>query len=79
MTFMEYIAKRRAGANGPGDFVRDARQDPAMPDARSWEELERYLAPKASPGFLRSARTVWSSYTAARRRSSKKSGSGHSI
>lgn len=44
------------------DFVNDALEDESMPDAKTWEELEDYLALFASDGAIRSARIVWDRY-----------------
>ena len=48
------------------DFTGDAGDDPNLPDASSWQELEMYL--KARPGIsksaLNAARYVWERYEA---------------
>lgn len=63
MTFPEYIAKRRAGRNPTGDFVRDARADDTFPNCSTWQELERYLERcHACAPAIEAGRTVWRSY-----------------
>ena len=70
MSFKAYVLNRRRGPNPQGDFVEHARSDHAMPDARSWEELRRYLlACGACPGAVRSAAIIWRGYQASLKRS----------
>jgi hypothetical protein len=68
MSFREYIATRQARGNPQGDFLRDARADHALPDAKSWAELRSYLRrQRAIPEAIDAARLVWQSYEARRR------------
>jgi hypothetical protein len=44
-------------------FVDDAEQDPSLPDAASWQQLEAYLNQcQADPQALHAARHVWEQY-----------------
>ncbi len=54
--------------NERGDFVRDAKQDPQLPDAQSWHDLQAYLKRKgAGPDVLRPAKELWNLYCKTRR------------
>jgi hypothetical protein len=43
MSFLAYVNTCSDGIDPQGDFVRDAREDPHLPDAKTWRELESYL------------------------------------
>lgn len=63
MSFLKYIAGRRVTDTPAGDFVRDAKQDRSLPDAKEWSELHRYLLRKgASSAAIDAARRVWQGY-----------------
>lgn len=48
-----------------GDFTRQAKLDPAFPDAQSWFELKRYLIRAgAHKEIFPAAHKVWHSYRA---------------
>ncbi|MGD9924721.1 MAG: YozE family protein [Pseudorhodoplanes sp.] len=69
MSFREYIQKRTVRDNPAGDFVGDAKRDPNLPDATSWDQLEAYLTRKgAIPDAVRAAKTVWQSYRSMQRK-----------
>jgi hypothetical protein len=40
MSFFAYIKTCRDGIDPQGDFVREAREDPDLPDAKTWRELD---------------------------------------
>ena len=68
MSFRQYVARRRIADNPQGDFVTDARQDPTLPDAKSWAELRRYLRDRdAYLGAITAAHSVWRDYQAKQR------------
>ena len=50
-------------------FVIDAAGDPALPDPKTWEELEAYIKrhnPKAPTEVLDAAKYVWGLYESER-------------
>jgi hypothetical protein len=69
MTFREFLAVFSTGPDGASDFVRDARNDPQMPDAKSWDELEAYMG-RYSQAAQEAARKVWLIYEASARNGS---------
>lgn len=47
------------------DFVDHAQTDDALPDAKSWDELEAYLKGKdAVESVIKSAEHIWGLYVA---------------
>ena len=51
------------------DFIRDARRDDELPDARSWRELRKYLVESRLPEVgLGMARRIWLRYEFERQR-----------
>ncbi|QPQ55096.1 hypothetical protein IC614_00245 [Allosphingosinicella flava] len=72
MSFRDYISNRQARGNPQGDFVRDAKLDPNLPDVESWAQLRAYLERnRACDGAIDAARSVWGSYVAKTRRSAR--------
>jgi hypothetical protein len=68
MSFLAYVNTCRDGIDPQGDFVRDAREDPHLPDAKTWRELESYLwETHAGDPAIRGAQKVWLDYMADRR------------
>ena len=60
MSFRDYIAKRRITDTPAGDFVADAKRDPGLPDAETWDELEAHLlAGNAASEAVEAGRGVW--------------------
>lgn len=77
MSFREYVAQRRMTRTPSGDFVGDAKQDPGLPDAKTWTELETYLRTKgAIPDAMAAAKAVWQGYLASQRQGSKSHAQG---
>lgn len=69
LSFTEYLKQRRVTDTPAGDFVRDAKADPRMPDAKSWDQLELYLITRgAIPEAIAAAKTVWKGYISQMRR-----------
>ncbi len=65
LTFKEYLAKRRVKENIQGDFVKEARCDPQLPDVTSWAELKPYLERSGVyRSALQAASLVWTAYQA---------------
>jgi hypothetical protein len=65
MSFLGYVKTCRDGIDPQGDFVRKAREDPDLPDAKTWRELEWYLWERnAGDPTIRSAQKVWLDYMA---------------
>lgn len=63
-SFREYIRNRRITDTPACDFVSDARSDPTLPDAETWDELRCYLSGRTRhPAVLRAAKTVWRQFT----------------
>jgi hypothetical protein len=54
MSFLAYVKTCRDGIDPQGDFVRDAREDPHLPDAKTWQELESYLWERKRGGYRNS-------------------------
>ena len=72
MSFKTYVNNRRRGPNPQGDFIEHAQRTPDLPDVSTWEELRGYLLMRdACPGAIESARSVWKSYRARRRKSER--------
>ncbi len=68
MSFLAYVKTCRDGIDRQGDFVREAREDPDLPDAKTWRELESYLWERnAGDPAIRAAQKVWLDYMADRR------------
>ena len=68
MSFLTYVKTCRDGVDPRGDFVRDAREDPGLLDAKTWRELESYLwETHAGDPAIRAAQKVWLDYMADRR------------
>ena len=69
MSFKEYVAARRITDTPAGDFIKDAKRDGKLPDARTWPELDTYLRVQSAHGeAVKAARSVWQAYRAAQRR-----------
>ncbi len=65
MSFKRYVAAQPVTESARGDFLRDAKVDHALPDAKSWAELEDYLIHAgASTDAVACAKLVWSDYKA---------------
>ena len=65
-SFQAYLKERRWSSNLRG-FVGHAVDDPNLPDAASWKELEAYLKQKPTvvdPQAIESAKYVWQLYEA---------------
>ena len=63
--FREYILRRRITDSKQGDFVASAKDDPNLPDARNWKELELYFYTHHimfADGMLTAAKLVWQQY-----------------
>ena len=61
--FRAFLKKRCWTDNLDRHFVDDAEQDPMLPDAASWEQLETYLNQcQAVPRALHAAKYVWEQY-----------------
>ena len=43
MSFSQYLGKRRITDTPSGEFVREARDDPAIEEVESWPALQAYL------------------------------------
>lgn len=66
MTFKEYVAQARIGADGPGDVHRLARGDPSLPDIATFRDLQAYLHGKGFGGSLAEhAPKAWARYVEA--------------
>ena len=46
MSFRDYIAERRITDTPAGDFVADAKRDPGLPDAETWDTSRRISWPE---------------------------------
>ena len=64
-SFQAYL-KKRQWSDKLRDFVDHAVDDPNLPDAASWEELEAYLKqkPKVVDQAIEGAKYVWQLYEA---------------
>ena len=64
-SFQAYL-KKRQWSDKLRDFVDDAVDDPNLPDAASWEELEAYLKqkPEVVDQAIEGAKYVWQLYEA---------------
>jgi hypothetical protein len=63
MSFREYLNQRAVTNTPAGDFTKDARRDPNMPDAKSWSELREYLLKVARvDGVIPADYQVWRGY-----------------
>lgn len=72
LTFKDYLAGRKAGADAAGDFVRLARRDSGFPDVVSLDELLAYLESRRNYDALAGAQFVWRKYVTARRDADRK-------
>lgn len=72
MTFKEYLAVRKAGADEAGDFVRLARRDPEFPEATNLDEVLVYLERRGDYEALTGAQMVWRKYVIAERDAQRK-------
>lgn len=62
-SFRSYLVTARAHQTPVGDFVREARADPYMPDVKTWEELKDHLRNcGAHPDVIAIGRRVWRNY-----------------
>ena len=63
--FREYIQKRQITDSRQDDFVASAKDDPNLPDARHWKELEHYFYANyilSSEAMFAAAKLVWQQY-----------------
>jgi len=68
LSFRTYIHRRRIASTAAGDFIADAKVDPNLPNATTWQELRNYLVDSgASENAIKAGRIVWRGYLAARR------------
>ena len=61
--FKAFLRSRQWNENQSRKFVYDALDDPDLPDAKSWEELEAYLV-RGQEGAIDEARYIWGLYEA---------------
>jgi hypothetical protein len=62
-TFKEFMATKRVTDTPRGDFIKDSRDDPRMPAAQSWQELEGYLWTRgACVEAVKQAKKLWRQY-----------------
>lgn len=69
-SFRKFILTCRAPDSPMGDFVKDARADRNLPDAKTWKELQTYLVKRhAAPAATKAAKSVWIIYNSADKKS----------
>jgi hypothetical protein len=69
LTFADYLAGRRATYTQEWEHLQDLKRSAAFREAKSWEDIERYLNRRnASLGLRSVARSVWASYGQAKRK-----------
>lgn len=65
MSFKAYMSKKRFDGLPHGDFAQHAHEDPNLPDAQTWRELEAYLiGRKTDLVTITSASECWKKYQA---------------
>jgi hypothetical protein len=62
LTFKNYLAGRKAGADAAGDFVRLARSDPTFPDVTTLDDVLSYLTSRGRPEWREGAEFIWTKY-----------------
>ena len=63
MTFKDYIARRKAGYDDMGDFLRLARADSSLPEVAIWPEMKAYLEAKGlSHKIIEGGERAWDFY-----------------
>jgi hypothetical protein len=66
MTFRDYIRTCRAPRSPIGDFVRDARSDPTLPEPYWWPDLRAHLVQQgAIPEAIAAGYQCWRNYQSA--------------
>jgi hypothetical protein len=69
LSFRDYVLRRRSTYTQEWKLLQQLKKDAAFLDARSWEEIDRYLSRSdASLGIRSVARSVWVSYQQAKRK-----------
>ena len=61
--FNAFLRSRPWNENQSKKFVDHALEDPDLPDAKSWEELEAYLV-RGHEGAIKEAKYIWDLYQA---------------
>ena len=61
--FKAFLRSRQWNENQSKKFVDHALDDPDLPDAKSWEELEAYLA-RGHEDAIEEAKYIWGLYMA---------------
>jgi hypothetical protein len=59
MSFLAYLARLRIDELPHGHFAQHAHEDPSLPDAQTWEELEAHLIPTAESIDVRCPPPSW--------------------
>ena len=67
MSFLAYLAELRVDGLPHGHFAQHAHENPNLPDAQTWEELEAHLTnQKTDPVTITSAAVCWENYQASK-------------
>ena len=68
-TFADYLARRRSTYTQEWDRLQELQRDAAFREAKSLEDIERYLTGRdASLGLRDVARSAWTAYQQAKRK-----------
>lgn len=62
-TFRGYLAARKGTDDAAGDFAKDARADPGLPNVITWGDLRGYLVGRGvDGGVIKAAKALWEEY-----------------